>query len=130
MEEMVLRARRGELDVDPAQVDLIWEGGGRARRQMYVRCPQCGETMARRQDPEARVVIDVCAEHGVWFDRGELTRVIEAVRKGKSRGGLDTPSSQPGDWTRASASEEGAGQHSWVDRMLDFLSTRVHWGDL
>jgi Zn-finger nucleic acid-binding protein len=31
------------------------------------------------------VIVDVCKEHGVWFDRGELTQAIEFVAKG----GLD-----------------------------------------
>jgi Zn-finger nucleic acid-binding protein len=28
------------------------------------------------------VIIDVCRRHGVWFDRGELPRVIQFVEAG------------------------------------------------
>jgi Zn-finger nucleic acid-binding protein len=49
-----------------------------------LRCPSCSQPLARGSLPSApgRVEIDACAEHGVWFDRGELESVLE-------RAGLD-----------------------------------------
>jgi len=37
-------------------------------------CPVCGGEMAkeRKQDVE----IDVCREHGIWLDKGELSRIL------------------------------------------------------
>lgn len=49
----------------------------------YVRCPDC-EAMMNRQNYGKRsgVVVDVCRDHGIWFDDQELTRVLEFVRGG------------------------------------------------
>jgi Zn-finger nucleic acid-binding protein len=49
-----------------------------------LRCPSCQEPLARGAVPSApgSVEIDACAQHGVWFDRGELQSVLE-------RAGLD-----------------------------------------
>jgi Zn-finger nucleic acid-binding protein len=38
-----------------------------------VRCPECdGEMKTERYHPNCPVRIDVCAEHGVWLDTGEI----------------------------------------------------------
>jgi Zn-finger nucleic acid-binding protein len=42
-------------------------------------CPVCGATMLRAPSPGTPVVIDVCAEHGTWFDHGELVLVVRAL---------------------------------------------------
>ncbi|MEZ4403097.1 MAG: zf-TFIIB domain-containing protein [Kofleriaceae bacterium] len=53
--------------------------GGR----MYVKCPTCAKVMNRKQFAVgARVVVDVCREHGTFFDAGELPRIIEFVMGG------------------------------------------------
>jgi len=52
----------------------------------YVRCPQCTKTMNRRMFGRiSGVVVDVCRDHGVWFDSGELNEVIAWI----GRGGLE-----------------------------------------
>jgi Zn-finger nucleic acid-binding protein len=49
----------------------------------YKNCPGCGEQMQRRNFHESsRVIVDVCARHGVWFDRGELAKILEFARTG------------------------------------------------
>ena len=49
----------------------------------YLSCPKCRTHMARRGFADhSGVVIDYCAEHGVWFDRDELARVLEFVDAG------------------------------------------------
>jgi Zn-finger nucleic acid-binding protein len=54
----------------------------------YVKCPLCHDLMNRVNfGKRSGVIVDVCKTHGVWFDRGELTRVIEFVAKG----GLNDP---------------------------------------
>jgi Zn-finger nucleic acid-binding protein len=40
-----------------------------------LRCPSCTEPLARSQ--LAGIEIDACAQHGIWFDRGELEAVLE-----------------------------------------------------
>lgn len=61
-------------------------GGAGASGPMYVRCPVCATLMNRKQYASgAKVVIDVCRLHGLWFDAGELVRVLDFI----ARGGLD-----------------------------------------
>jgi hypothetical protein len=31
---------------------------------------------------QSGIIVDVCAVHGVWFDRGELPRALEFVERG------------------------------------------------
>lgn len=42
-------------------------------------CPVCTKALDRMPIPAAQVSVDVCREHGVWFDRDELHRVVRAV---------------------------------------------------
>ena len=49
----------------------------------YVACPVCRALMNRRNFGHASgVIVDVCAKHGTWFDRGELPRVLAFVESG------------------------------------------------
>jgi Zn-finger nucleic acid-binding protein len=46
------------------------------------RCPTCINVMTRALSPEgAGVIIDVCRPHGVFFDAGELRRMLEFARR-------------------------------------------------
>lgn len=50
---------------------------------MYVKCPVCATLMNRKQYATgAKVVIDACRQHGVWFDGGELPLVLDFVAAG------------------------------------------------
>jgi Zn-finger nucleic acid-binding protein len=43
----------------------------------YIRCPVCAELMNRRNfSSSSGVVIDTCAQDGVWFDDGELAQIL------------------------------------------------------
>jgi Zn-finger nucleic acid-binding protein len=49
----------------------------------YLKCPVCAELMNRFQFAErSGVVLDKCRDHGIWFDRDELRRVVEFIRAG------------------------------------------------
>jgi Zn-finger nucleic acid-binding protein len=55
-------------------------------RVEYARCPVCRGLMNRLNFARVSgVVVDVCREHGTWFDAGELQRVVEFIE----RGGID-----------------------------------------
>jgi len=41
-------------------------------------CPVCGATM--RVDSRNGITIDVCDEHGIWLDSGELDTVLMRLR--------------------------------------------------
>ncbi|MGZ3453009.1 MAG: zf-TFIIB domain-containing protein [Polyangiales bacterium] len=42
-------------------------------------CPMCNNALERLPIPAAGVTVDACREHGIWFDRDELQRVVQAV---------------------------------------------------
>ena len=49
----------------------------------YVPCPDCKQLMNRSNFARSSgVIIDLCKEHGVWFDSDELPRIIEFIDKG------------------------------------------------
>jgi Zn-finger nucleic acid-binding protein len=49
----------------------------------YVRCPQCSQMMNRINFARCSgVIVDVCKGHGTWFDRDELSRIVEFIRQG------------------------------------------------
>lgn len=105
-----LAARRyGELDVDecdgcgglmvtPTMMDRIVSARdastnlrlalpersyAREQEVRYLRCPGCNKTMNRRAFGRiSGVVVDVCKEHGVWFDSGELAQVLAFIERG------------------------------------------------
>ena len=49
----------------------------------YIPCPVCHQLMNRVNFARCSgVVVDVCGQHGTWFDRDELRRVVEFIRGG------------------------------------------------
>jgi Zn-finger nucleic acid-binding protein len=50
----------------------------------YVSCPLCHKTMNRVNFGKVSgVIVDVCRQHGSWFDGGELTRVVAFAASGR-----------------------------------------------
>ncbi len=53
------------------------------RGRAYIPCPVCGKIMTPRNWERASgVIVDVCKDHGVWFDAGELGRILEWIAHG------------------------------------------------
>ena len=53
------------------------------RTVRYLPCPQCGKTMNRQAFARiSGVIVDICRDHGVWFDPGELAQVLSFVEQG------------------------------------------------
>ena len=49
----------------------------------YLACPDCGDRMTRKNwGGDSGVVVDLCRPHGLWFDPGELARVLDFLRRG------------------------------------------------
>jgi Zn-finger nucleic acid-binding protein len=49
----------------------------------YLPCPVCGDLMNRINFANfSGVIVDVCRQHGTWFDRDELRRIVEFIRAG------------------------------------------------
>ena len=50
---------------------------------LYRKCPYCTKLMGRRNYARhSGVIIDLCKDHGAWFDADELPRIIAWVRGG------------------------------------------------
>ncbi|HEY7956143.1 MAG TPA: zf-TFIIB domain-containing protein [Polyangia bacterium] len=57
----------------------------------YLACPDCGQVMNRMNFARrSGVIVDVCKQHGTWFDRDELREIVEFIRAG----GLDAAREQ------------------------------------
>jgi Zn-finger nucleic acid-binding protein len=62
------------------------EGVELEKQIRYLPCPVCKNLMNRVNFANfSNVIVDVCREHGTWFDRDELRRIVEFIRDG----GLD-----------------------------------------
>jgi Zn-finger nucleic acid-binding protein len=49
----------------------------------YVPCPKCSTLMSRSNFARSSgAIIDICKQHGVWFDAEELPKIIGFIRKG------------------------------------------------
>jgi len=49
----------------------------------YVRCPACRTLMNRVNFAKCSgVIIDVCRQHGAWFDRDELQHIVQFIHGG------------------------------------------------
>lgn len=52
-------------------------------RVRYVPCPECAQLMNRINFARCSgVIVDICKGHGTWFDREELSRIVEFIRAG------------------------------------------------
>ena len=59
------------------------EGVELEKQIRYLPCPVCGELMNRVNFANfSNVIVDVCRQHGTWFDRDELRRIVEFIRDG------------------------------------------------
>lgn len=57
--------------------------------QRDLACPRCSGPLAPVKLPSAGAEIDVCAEHGTWFDANELPKVARAYRRGREGAPVD-----------------------------------------
>jgi Zn-finger nucleic acid-binding protein len=49
----------------------------------YVPCPECTQLMNRVNFARCSgVIVDICKHHGTWFDRDELSRIVEFIHGG------------------------------------------------
>jgi Zn-finger nucleic acid-binding protein len=52
-------------------------------RISYAPCPECAQLMNRVNFARCSgVVVDICKGHGTWFDKDELSRIVEFIRAG------------------------------------------------
>lgn len=85
---------------------------GRADPPVYRPCPECSQLMHRRNyGRQSGVIVDCCARHGIWFDDGELARVLEWVRAGGHRRAAERQIAEARARERGSAPAGG----QWVE---------------
>jgi Zn-finger nucleic acid-binding protein len=54
-----------------------------SRPPRYWPCPECRRLMNRQNFARVSgVIVDTCKGHGVWFNPGELRRIVEFIRDG------------------------------------------------
>lgn len=64
-------------------VSISRERANKDRKVRYIKCPQCKTLMNRVNfGSGSGVIMDVCKEHGVWLDNGELIQLMEWKRAG------------------------------------------------
>lgn len=55
----------------------------RSESPRYWPCPECRRLMNRQNFARVSgIIVDVCKGHGVWFNAGELRRIVEFIRDG------------------------------------------------
>ncbi len=97
----------------------------------YVRCPVCKQMINRVNFAKiSGVIVDVCREHGIWFDGGEIEKIMDFV----AHGGLQR--AKQVDMERIKAEEElirlksSGKQAASVDTSWDTFSYRTGYLDL
>jgi Zn-finger nucleic acid-binding protein len=79
------RARQRQLSWTPERTssNAVRPDLGNATEPLYRPCPDCKKLMNRRNyGRRSGVIVDVCSEHGAWFDFGELARILSWIRDG------------------------------------------------
>lgn len=107
--EHVARAESGTV----ARIDVV--GDAAIEPTAYARCPDCSDFMGRVGFARASgVIVDVCAAHGTWFDRNELTQGLRFLAEHPgARAAPRTQRSPAHDSYRARESGKLAGREAF-----------------
>ena len=127
------RAERGEV------LGALPGAGPRVPVQLgavrYRPCPQCGKLMNRTNYGRiSGVVLDVCKEHGLWFDRDELRQVLAFIEGGGLEKSRLRQAQEAEERRRATGPDLPAGAWTEVEpsrgRSADLISAfeaLIHW---
>jgi Zn-finger nucleic acid-binding protein len=89
-EALAARARQGKVPdlgpEPPASPDSLVSPKSPApgaAGHLYRPCAVCGALMNRRNyERKSTIIIDICRDHGVWFDLDELSRLLRWIHAG------------------------------------------------
>jgi len=127
------RAERGEvLGALPGEGPRVPVQIGAVR---YRPCPQCGKLMNRTNYGRiSGVVLDVCKDHGLWFDRDELRQVLAFIEGGglekshlrqaqeeEERRRMPRPDLPAGAWTEVETSRGRSGD------LISAFEALINW---
>ena len=89
-------------------------------RSFYRPCVVCGQLMNRiNYGHSSGVIVDVCRDHGIWFDADELARILTWLRAG---GGVEDGSmARPADTLPPSGRSAFQPPRSFLGALFDFL---------
>ncbi|MBT5935510.1 zf-TFIIB domain-containing protein [Sulfurimonas sp.] len=83
LEEMLEYSVKGSKNVDLLKLAQISENPRYIDILTYRKCPVCKKTMQRKNFMKrSGVITDICFEHGIWLDSGELRQIMEWVKVG------------------------------------------------
>ncbi len=100
--------------------------GGTGGERMYRPCPSCNKLMNRRNyGRRSGVIVDVCSEHGIWFDLGELARILAWIRDG----GLAHAQKQELVRMKEEARHPSTGEH-WLSSSASSTASRPLLGSV
>ena len=61
----------------------VYKTSGKLEKVKYFKCPKCKELMWRKNYMQfSGIIVDKCKKHGTFFDKGELEKAIEFIKKG------------------------------------------------
>lgn len=61
----------------------IYQPLGRVEEVKYFKCPRCAKFMWRKNYMHhSGIIVDKCKDHGTFFDKRELEKAIEFIKKG------------------------------------------------
>ena len=86
LEDMIEFSVKGSQNVDLIKLFQITENPRYIDIITYRKCPVCKKTMNRKNFMgQSGVITDICAEHGIWLDSGELRQIMEWVKTGGAK---------------------------------------------
>jgi Zn-finger nucleic acid-binding protein len=86
--DFVCRRARNEPRIGSGPAPLLIERPPDPLGHAYLPCPECEDFLVRKNfGGTSGVVIDVCRNHGVWLDHGELPRIVRWIREGNDPNG-------------------------------------------
>ncbi|MBN1353468.1 MAG: zf-TFIIB domain-containing protein [Candidatus Omnitrophica bacterium] len=116
------------LDMKPAVFTVddlrnlrkIYKPLGRVEKVKYFKCPRCGKFMWRKNYMHhSGIIVDKCADCGTFFDKGELEKAAEFIKKGGS------------EYEKLQIAERGIAEtQTKIDRELTRVECtmyRLHW---
>jgi Zn-finger nucleic acid-binding protein len=76
-------AARPEITLDPIRPPVSKRSAASRSQREYIPCPDCRQLMNRKNFGNiSGVLVDICKPHGIWFDAGELGRIVQFVARG------------------------------------------------
>ena len=128
LDEMIAMTVTKNKKVDLQKLFTITENPRHVDIIVYRNCPVCQKKMHRKNFmSHSGVITDVCFEHGIWLDSGELRHIMEWVKLGgMEKDKTDIPkafnnSYKPRKRNQKSRELDTEKEEDILDHIIDFL---------